>query len=326
MSWEACQPPRWHFGTYVETRLAASAADNFGRVRLRHRRDRAVGIGQLGREYVVALADSGPLLADAVILASGVFQKGAETSLAGPLHDDPRYVADPYGTDAFAAAAGAEDAIVLGSGLAMLDAVVSLDRAGFRGRIRAISRRGQLVEPRRNVEASDAFSGCNVTSLRGLVRRVQEERRALAARGEDWQRLIPAVRDATPRLWTRLSPNEQKRFVRHLQGVWKSCVHLAPIETHRLAERLQAEGRLTVAQGQIDGLTAGADGKIACAGSWRPTSRWRRCTATWWSIASAIAPTGPSSAIRWCGRCSTGDWRGRTRPGSGSTSTRRATR
>jgi uncharacterized NAD(P)/FAD-binding protein YdhS len=95
------------------------------------------------------------------------------------------------------------------------------------------------------------------------MRRVQQERRRLAAEGEDWQRLVPAVREATPRLWTRLSDREQQRFVRHLQGVWKSCVHLAPVETHRLAERLRAEGRLVLEQGQIAELAPGVDGRIA---------------------------------------------------------------
>ena len=95
------------------------------------------------------------------------------------------------------------------------------------------------------------------------MRRVQQERRRLAADGEDWQRLVPAVREATPRLWTRLSEWEQQRFVRHLQGVWKSCVHLAPIETHRLAGRLREEGRLVLEQGQIAELAPRADGRIA---------------------------------------------------------------
>jgi hypothetical protein len=68
---ERSRPPRRSFGSYVEGRLAASVSDNFGRVRMRHRRDRALGIGQIGRELVVTLAAGGSLLADAVVLATG---------------------------------------------------------------------------------------------------------------------------------------------------------------------------------------------------------------------------------------------------------------
>jgi uncharacterized NAD(P)/FAD-binding protein YdhS len=145
----------------------------------------------------------------------------------------------------------------------MLDAVVSLESAGFKGHMQAVSRRGALTDPRRDVDPAAAFLGDDVRSLHGLVRRVQEERRRLATDGEDWQRPVPAVREATPRLWTRLDAGEQQRFVRHLQGVWRSCVHLAPLETHRLAERLREEGRLVLEQGHLTGLAPGPDGRIA---------------------------------------------------------------
>lgn len=256
--WETSQPPRRHFGTYVESRLAATAADSFGRVRFRHRRDRAVGVGQLGREFVIALASGGTVVADAVVLASGVFQNGAGRRIAGAVAGDPRHIADPYAPGAFDGLAAAEEVVILGSGLAMLDALVSLERAGFRGRVRAVSRRGGLVEPRRAVEAAGDFLGDlpdgATPTLRGILRQVQAARRRIAAEGGDWQQLVPAVRAATPGLWVRLGDADRQRFVRHLQGVWKSCVHLAPIETHRFAERLRAEGRLTIEAGEVGAI------------------------------------------------------------------------
>ncbi len=254
VSWAASQPPRWHFGSYASSRLAASAADSFGRVRLRHRRDRTTGVGMLGREFVVALAEGGTILADAVVLASGVFQRGA-----GPVRD-ARHIADPYAPGAFDGVADAAEVVVLGSGLAMLDALVSLESAGFRGRVRAVSRGGGLVEPRRPVEAVDGFLTGEAPTLRGLVRQVQVARRKIVAEGGDWQQLVPAVRAATPDLWTRLSDAERQRFVRHLQGAWKKCVHLAPIETHRVAERMMAEGRLTIEAGEIGAIETGEAG------------------------------------------------------------------
>ena len=140
----------------------------------------------------------GTLLADAVVLASGVFQNGADRRLAGGVAGDPRYVADPYAEGGFAGLAAAAEVVILGSGLAMLDALVSLERAGFRGRVRAVSRRGGLVEPRRPVEAATTSSTGADPTLRGLVRKVQEARRRIAAEGGDWQQLVPAVRAATP--------------------------------------------------------------------------------------------------------------------------------
>ena len=217
----------------------------------------------LGREFVVALADGGTLLADAVVLASGVFPRGADRRLSSALARDPRHIADPYAENAFDGIAAAEEVLILGGGLAMLDALVSLEAAGFRGRVRAVSRRGGLVEPRRPVEAAESFLDDAEPTLRALLRGVQLARRRIAAEGGDWQQLIPAVRAATPGLWTRLGDADRQRFVRHLQGVWKTCVHLAPIETHRLAERLQAEGRLSIESGEIEAIEPDTSGRIA---------------------------------------------------------------
>lgn len=266
MAWDLSQPPRAHYGAYVESRLAASVADSAGRVRLRHRRDRAVGVGMLGREFVIALAEGGSLLADAVVLASGVFRNGADRRISGDIARDPRHIADPYADGAFDGLAGAEEVVVLGSGLAMLDALVSLERAGFRGRVRAVSRRGSVVEPRRPVAAAEDFLDAGPEpTLRGLVRQVQLARRRIAAEGGDWQELVPAVRAAAPALWMRLDDADRQRFVRHMQGVWKSCVHLAPVETHRLAERLEAEGRLVIEAAAITAVERGEGGCLVVA-------------------------------------------------------------
>jgi uncharacterized NAD(P)/FAD-binding protein YdhS len=255
VGWEYCQPPRWLFGTYVETRLATVGIDYGDRLRLRHRRDRAVAIARLGEEFVVTLAESGALLADVVVLATGTGQRAA----AG---DHPRIIPDPYQPSAYERAAAAAEIVVLGTGLSMLDAVVSLERAGFHGRIRAVSRSGTMVEPRRTVPAATLRAEA-VLSLRDLLRQVQEDRRALAAAGEDWQQLVPPVRAAVPDLWLRATPAERQRFLRHARLVWKKCIHLAPIESHRLAEALRAEGRLVLEAGEIEATAPGPDGRIA---------------------------------------------------------------
>ena len=261
--WELSQPPRWIFGSYVEEHLARAVAAEPGRVALRHRRARATDI-ELSDHGVRITTDDGEwVAADAAVIATGIFRKTAAVALSEDLRDDPRYVPDPYAYGAFKRAAEARDAVILGSGLTMLDAVVSLDRAGFRGPIRVVSRRGQLVEQRRNPEPWENFLSRETPSLRALVRAVQCERRKLASRGEDWQRLIPVVREQVPIFWPGLSDPEKNRFARHLQGVWQTCVHLAPTESHRLLERLRAEGRLVAERGRVVALSTATDGRLS---------------------------------------------------------------
>jgi hypothetical protein len=157
----------------------------------------------------------------------------------------------------FLPGAARSDVLFVGTGLTMIDQVLTLERRGHRGRILAVSRRGLLpcghstprpapVDPRLPPDAD----------LRGLVRAVHACAAGVTAAGGDWQAVIDGLRPLTQALWHGLGPVDRRRFLRHVAPYWSVLRHrMAPEVAARVA-RLRQAGRLEVIAGRILGLEA----------------------------------------------------------------------
>jgi len=154
--------------------------------------------------------------------------------------------------------------LLLGTGLTMLDALVTLERRGFAGRYTAISRRGLLVHPRREVVPLRDFlaEAPLPTTARGLLRAARQELARTTHGRPDWQSLVMAIRPHVPALWQRASEAEQARFVRHLRPIWETSLHRAPPRSAQLLERGRAEGWFAHRAGRIVALHPAGDGRI----------------------------------------------------------------
>ncbi len=143
----ASSPPRAVFGAYVEHELDRAIAGAGERLRFVHLRDRAIDFDG----EVVTLASGARLAADRVVLATGLFRK--EPAFVTPRSRKARPMSGTSSTPMPSRIRnGAKHVLLLGSGLTMLDAVISLEARGFRGAYTAVSRRGLLVQARREAE------------------------------------------------------------------------------------------------------------------------------------------------------------------------------
>jgi uncharacterized NAD(P)/FAD-binding protein YdhS len=201
-----------------------------------------------GDGWRVALDDGGAVEARALVLAIGNQEPEALGAFAGI---GPRFIANPWGEDARAAVAelaqGGGSALLVGTGLTMVDLVLSLDAAGHRGRILAVSRRG--LAPRGHadfdpapVPLEDVPSG----SVRALWRWL---RRRSAEVG--WRAAIDSLRPHSHPLWQGLDGEQQRRFLRHARPWWDVHRHRIAPEVAATVARLVAEGRLQIMAGRI---------------------------------------------------------------------------
>ncbi len=250
-------PPRQLYGAYVEEVLTAALRDTRGRVRLEHRRDRAVDIA----DGAVILASGERLAAGAVVLATGLFRR--EPAIAACVAGHPGYVGDPFAPGSFDAVAGADRMLILGCGLTMLDAVISAERHGFRGRYTVISRSGLTVAPRREVPAWPGQAPAARTAAE-VLRWIQHERRAVRAAGEDWQRLPALFRQHTRAIWAGLNGRERTRLLRRLVPFWNLAQHRAAPSSYVVFERAQKQGRLETLAGTVTRLDV-RDGRLVAA-------------------------------------------------------------
>ena len=246
------------YGDYVEHTLRALASGREAPLaRLLHARVAAVEPATQGFE--LKLDDGRSLHADDVVLATG------HPLPADPLarwlpSDERRYIRDPWCTAALEAIGAEDSVLLLGTGLTMVDAALSLAARGHRGRIDALSRRGLLPQahaPVAQLLPRDLHDALEHGVARGNVRcALRAVRRAIAAaeaRGLGWQCVIDALRTRTSALWAQLGPADRRRFVERLRPYWDVHRHRLPPPTADRLQALRANGRLRVLAGRVLG-------------------------------------------------------------------------
>jgi uncharacterized NAD(P)/FAD-binding protein YdhS len=201
-----------------------------------------------------------------------------------------RFIDNPWGAEAKAAIRGVEasgdDVLLVGTGLTMVDAVLSLAAARHRGRIFALSRRGQIPKAHADFQAApvelDAVPQGNALALWRWSRR----------RGAEvgWRAAVDSLRPHSHALWQGLDVSEQRRFLRHARPYWDVHRHrIAPQVAQQLHD-LIAAGRLEIVAGTIGdvrGTPSGLEVEI----------RRRRGSPERRNFAWAINCTGPLGSI-----------------------------
>ena len=253
-------PPRILYGDYVQSELV--------KIRVRHEVDRAVDISPGGE---VVLKSGRWLPAARIVLATGVARNESGFAISDVVRSDRRYIADPWAVNAYDVIDGADgDVAIVGTGLTMLDILISLEKRGFRGRYFAFSRRGLLVRSRREVEAwplSLHAESLPRTAV-ALLREIRRELRAITAAGEDWQRLVPSFRPFIEALWANASDDERRRFARHLRSFWDLAFHRAVPDSVAWMDRVRVQGRFFNMVGRVQGLSPTTESGIAV--NWHP--------------------------------------------------------
>lgn len=175
-----------------------------------------------------------------------------------------RVIHDPWSTDPTAGLEPGRPVVIVGTGLTMVDIVMSLSMSGFPGAVLAISRRGLL--PRTHVSAEpwrlQHFDPLADHPLGSAVQALRREVEAAGAAGVPWQSVIDALRPSTAAAWRGWSVERQSRFLRHLRPWWDVHRHrMAPPVGERI-RRLLESGYLTACAGQIAGIREEDDAAV----------------------------------------------------------------
>ncbi len=251
-------PPRGIFGLYAQQRLAQAKVQSASTVE--HVRGEVIDL-QVQHDATLLTLDNGQQLRGAcAVLATGMFpaartpqteSSGLNAAAVDPWDVQAMTLIDPQGT-----------VLIVGSGLTMVDAVVSLELAGHRGPIEIFSRHGLLPHVRRQPLGWVDFlaEDHRLRSPRQLLRELRRQCQVAQAEGVDWQAPLDTVRAHIPRLWSQASEREKRQFVRHVRPWWESHHHRSPPLSAQLVARLHAEGRLRIRAASFKGLEPAADG------------------------------------------------------------------
>ena len=248
------------YGQYLRGLLDAAMAAHPGRIALIQGDVRA--IERMRGGVTLSLRGGDEIVADAAVLALGNL----------PPHDpggiDPAalpagcYLSDPWAGDIAADLTDADRVVLIGSGLTAIDATLTLEAAGFRGEVLALSRRGLHPRAHADLPGQPGLREKPVGSLSALVRHVRTRADAIG-----WRAAVDALRPVTQLMWGAADAATRARFLRHLRPYWD-------VHRHRLAPSIAAKidafvaaGRLRFVAGRI--VSAEAEGDGACL-SWRP--------------------------------------------------------
>jgi uncharacterized NAD(P)/FAD-binding protein YdhS len=201
------------------------------------------------------------------VLSNGA-RYSAEFAVLATGHDAPsrrgRWSVHPWTSPRDSGVEKHHRVLLLGTGLTMVDYLLSLEDAGHLGPIIAVSRRGLLplvhtsAAPLPTKEHEIPFG----TDVSVLLQWLRARIAAHATRGGDWREVVDGIRPFNHKIWRTLSVPARQRFLRHARAWWNVHRHrMAPEIEARIANALRS-GRLVVIAAKINSIDENADGAL----------------------------------------------------------------
>ncbi|TIU89628.1 MAG: FAD-dependent oxidoreductase, partial [Mesorhizobium sp.] len=125
--------------------------------------------------------------------------------------------------------------LIVGTGLSMVDAWLTLEHRGHRGEITAVSRRGLLPSPHKKgtpirLDSADILLGTELSYFVGWFRDLV---RATEKAGGNWRDVVDGLRPYNQRIWQNWPVSAKRRFLEHTKAWWD-------IHRHRMAPEIHA--------------------------------------------------------------------------------------
>jgi uncharacterized NAD(P)/FAD-binding protein YdhS len=221
---------------------------------------------------ILRLASGRTISADLVVLATGNDRPAPPCDVPA-LRTSPYWRPDPWAPDAFSALDRHLPVLLIGTGLTMVDTVMTLLDQGHAGPIHAVSRRGLLPRPHGSGAPVPPLQAKLPAELRALTRLV---RRQTAASGDAWRGVIDALRPFTQQIWEALPVADRRRFLRHLRPWWDVHRHRMPATVAARIDAAREAGQLRVHAGRIAGFATsqrGLDVRLRLRGGGAATLR-----------------------------------------------------
>ncbi|WP_108460042.1 FAD/NAD(P)-binding protein [Devosia naphthalenivorans] len=245
--------PRRLYGVYLEDVLQTAGQARPGRLVVRS--DEAIAVRQGVDGIETVLGDGTSIPSNRVVLAVGHETQAARS----------RGIAVRVGSEQDTPLPTDAEVMILGSGLSMVDAWISLAEADHRGPIMVVSRNGLLPKGHRDVQPlvidpSEVPLGASLTKItrwaRNLVRKTEAE-------GGDWRSVVDGLRPYNQRIWQSWPEHTRRQFLRHLRPWWNILRHRLPPELHNRLSDAIARGQVRLVAAEFLGVASAGTGAQA---------------------------------------------------------------
>ncbi|MGW3955566.1 FAD/NAD(P)-binding protein, partial [Streptomyces sp. NPDC004752] len=258
---------RYRYGAYLADALGRAVVRAHGTVAVRRLRTRAEDCtGTPDGRVEIRLADGGPLIADAAVLATGPAAPAAAW-VPPRLREAPRFIGTPWAPGALnGPCADTADVLLVGTGLTAVDLALTLDHPGRT--VHALSRTGLLPQPHALGPAGSMPAPADLpdASLGRLRRAVYRHlSRSVRIHG-DWRPALDSLRPHTTRLWRSLTPEEREEFLAREGALWNTHRHRMAPATAEHVSRARTARRLHVHTGTVVGAHGDAGLRVELSG------------------------------------------------------------
>lgn len=266
---------RHDFGRFVGDMVRTHSSWHTGST-IRHLRDTAIEVRAEGDGVRVVSGGGATLEATLAVLATG----NVRPRLPHPLRTlagHPNVIEDPLNPGSGPGPDPGSRVLLVGTGLTALDVASTLVRAGHRGQIVAVSRRGLRPRLHRLAPASPGPSllqrvegpmpefvhdATSAPTARGLLRALRRRIVEVEARGGEWYAAFDAMRDVVWQFWPGVPADEKRRFQRWLRPWYDMHRFRAPPQNDALVREAEQAGRVTFRAARVIAARAQGDGLV----------------------------------------------------------------
>jgi len=203
----------------------------------------------------IQLLNGEPIKADYILLATGN-EPPSHFQSQSPLLHDVRYSHDPWGNWFTRLPPNGSQIVLLGTGLTMVDVILTLDDLGWQGTITALSRHGMLPQSHFRGIAYPDYLPENAESLplSELVQLVEQHCERLRQMSQNPAIAIDKLRPHTQSIWTSLSLEEKREFLSRYAARWNVTRHRIAVSIHEKITDALDRGSLHIVAGTIERL------------------------------------------------------------------------
>ncbi len=245
---------RGDYGLYLRDRLASLLRSREQRARVDFIRAKASACRPESQGgFTFTLENGETLQARNVVLCLGVGAASLPVQTAAKREEGLQRVVSHCWQPGWLSRVKSGDRIcILGSGLTMIDQVLTLRGKGHRGPIHVLSRRGLIPHPHVSppVPPSAPRLPEGSTEISELLRSLRQQ----VANGAPWRSVMDGLRPKTQSLWQSLSSQQRARFLRHALPWWNIHRHRIAPEVHDAFDKLLADGVLTIHAGYLQAI------------------------------------------------------------------------
>jgi uncharacterized NAD(P)/FAD-binding protein YdhS len=254
--------PRRIYGQYLEDLLEHTRENLPAGCSLEIINDEATAVVPAeNNTYHIKLKNGGAFLTRKLVLALGNFVPGAVAGVSEAVMGSQFYMGNPWQSSGLDALDPEKPVLLIGTGLTMVDVVLSLLEQQFRGKIYAVSSKGYLpmVHPQSNPYPDISQELQPPFQLTSLYATIKKHIRKAEAMGSSCEAFIDSIRPLTQQIWQGLSLPDKEKFIRHLSSLWGVFRHrISP----QIGGRIQAaldSGQFEVVAGRLQSTEIKAD-------------------------------------------------------------------